>query len=68
MIPTRSACDIRVGDFVCILLGCDVPIILRAVCGNYELVGEVFVHGIMCEEVMDALAEGKYKLQDFILQ
>jgi hypothetical protein len=54
-------------DLVCVLLGCPVPIVLRAVEDHYELVGDIYLDGIMHGEAMRALAEGKVKLQDFEL-
>ena len=36
------------GDCICIILGADVPFILRRTpIGQYELIGEAYVHGIM---------------------
>ncbi|PMD28931.1 hypothetical protein L207DRAFT_380461, partial [Hyaloscypha variabilis F] len=37
----------REGDLVCVLLGGDVPFILRPSKSNYSLIGESYVHGIM---------------------
>lgn len=36
-----------VGDSICLLEGCTVPVILRPCGGGYKLIGEAFVHGIM---------------------
>jgi hypothetical protein len=49
----------RPGDIICILLGCNYPVILRPVAGHYEFVGAVYVHGIMHGEVIRAMEEGK---------
>lgn len=38
---------VRPGDFVCLLGGGETPFVLRATDGHHELVGEVYVHGIM---------------------
>jgi hypothetical protein len=40
----------QVGDWVAILTGSDVPLILRSKADSFELVGEVYVHGIMYGE------------------
>ncbi|KAG8533880.1 uncharacterized protein KY384_001621 [Bacidia gigantensis] len=47
----------QIGDFVCVLLGCSVPVILSPVNANdsrygYKLVGEAYLHGMM-----DAIAD-----------
>ncbi|CZR65662.1 uncharacterized protein PAC_15562 [Phialocephala subalpina] len=42
------------GDIICILFGADFPFIIReAVKGQYELVGEAFVYGIMDGEGLE---------------
>lgn len=48
----------KVGDIVCILLGCTVPVILKQVQDGrvsdlYELVGESYVHGMMDGEAVE---------------
>ena len=40
------------GDAVCILYGCSVPVILRNVNGNYKLIGECFLFGMMDGEAL----------------
>lgn len=58
--------ETRKGDKICLLLGCRVPVVLRQrVEGGYELVGEVYVHGIMKGE---ALTEQNFqRLEDFCI-
>lgn len=42
------------GDLICILLGIEVPLILRPVqTGTYILIGDAYVYGIMHGEHMD---------------
>lgn len=42
------------GDIICILFGADFPFIIReAIKGQYELVGEAFVYGIMDGEGLE---------------
>lgn len=36
-----------IGDKICLLMGCTMPMILRPYEGGYRLVGETYVHGIM---------------------
>lgn len=54
-----------VGDVVCVLYGGDVPYVLRKVGdqGQYKLIGEAYVHGIMQGEAIEA----GLQQQDFLL-
>jgi hypothetical protein len=50
---------VEVGDTVCVVRMCDIPLLLRQASegsGKYNLVGECYVHGIMDGEAVD---EGK---------
>jgi hypothetical protein len=48
------------GDFVCILFGCTVPVILREVnTGDMVVVGEAYIHGKMEGEAIDDLDSGE---------
>jgi hypothetical protein len=58
-------------DFICILYGCSVPVILRQVKTDegityFQLVGECYVHGIMDGEIIDAA--DKYAEEEFDLR
>ena len=55
------------GDLVCVLLGSQVPFILRAVGDWYVLVGECYCHGVMGGKAVRGLYEGKVVLQEFVL-
>ena len=66
----------RVGDQVCILYGCSVPVVLRKETGlemagkdTWRLVGEAYVHGIMDGETISRLsaAELRSAEQDFVI-
>ena len=58
--------ETRKGDKICLLFGCRVPVVLRQrVEGGYELVGEVYVHGIMKGEAM--AEQNHHKLEDFCI-
>jgi hypothetical protein len=43
--------DVKKGDFVCILFGCSVPVVLRKITENgehhYQWIGECYAHGVM---------------------
>ncbi|KAJ9606313.1 hypothetical protein H2200_009274 [Cladophialophora chaetospira] len=46
--------DMNEGDVIAIIIGVEVPIILRESSdGTYQIVGEAYVHGIMDGEAMD---------------
>ena len=53
------------GDVVCVLLGCNVPFVLREVEGHHILVGHCFVLGLMDGEAMEAVEDGKATIQEF---
>jgi hypothetical protein len=59
------------GDYICILFGCSVPVVLREVKHvltstqdkgtHYEFVGECYVHGMMDGEAVEAVAAKDYQ-------
>jgi hypothetical protein len=55
----------KIGDFICVLLGCDVPVILRQVEDHYTFIGESYVRGLMEGQAIEALERGEVHLQDF---
>jgi hypothetical protein len=57
--------DARVNDLVCVLLGGQVPFVLRLESGTFRLLGEGYVHGIMDGEAMGIVGEEAY--EDFSL-
>jgi hypothetical protein len=56
----------QTGDFICVLLGCDKPLIIRREVNHYLLMGDSYVYGIMNGEVIREVAQGNKKLQDII--
>jgi hypothetical protein len=58
--PTKQLCIVpeatKVGDVVCILAGCGMPIVLRPVASqksrSYRVVGAAYVHGVMDGEAV----------------
>lgn len=45
--------DTREGDEICVLLGCDVPMVIRSDSnGRYKIIGESYVSGISSNEAM----------------
>lgn len=52
-------------DLLTVLLGGQVPFILRKVGDQYTLVGEAYVHGFMDERAIDMWREGELEMQFF---
>jgi hypothetical protein len=51
LAPDKAA----VGDLLCILYGCSVPVVLRKLAhGQYQFIGECYVHGMMDGEALPA--------------
>jgi hypothetical protein len=58
----------RAGDLLCLLLGCDFPIILRKTKSHYVLIGEAYVHGCMNGEAFPETPFSDPRLQDFEIE
>jgi hypothetical protein len=66
MVPKRA----QAGDQIFVLLGCDVPLLLRPSPGDdgtYRLIGDCYVPGIMKGEAMEWLGSGRCELETVIL-
>jgi len=65
MVPRQAS----KGDVVCVLLGCNIPLVLRAVAGReaFELVGECYVSGYMNGEALRDVEQGRGRVQEFLL-
>ena len=59
--------SVKFDDLVCIIMGCDVPLILRPVENHFVLIGDCYVEGIMEGEAMDFVRNGKVEMRDFCL-
>jgi hypothetical protein len=58
--------EIKPGDFVCLIMGLDVPFVLRQYNADlYILVGEAYINGAMDGEI---LANGGIETRDIMLQ
>lgn len=55
----------RTGDLVCILFGCDMPVILRKVGDHYLNIGTCFVLGIMDGQALSRLDDGAAETRQF---
>lgn len=56
---------VRAGDVVCVLFGCDTPVVLRPVGNQYALVGPCYVEGLMDGEALDLVENGKAVESEF---
>jgi hypothetical protein len=56
---------IELGDQICLLMGCDIPIILRTEGDHFVLVGEAYVHGFMQGEADTDIQNRKLPLQKY---
>jgi hypothetical protein len=59
---------VQKGDKICILLGCDIPLIIRPIDNHYIVVGDCFVYGIMKGEVIKDIEESRLNLETFTLR
>ena len=57
-----------IGDILCVLKGCDTPVVLRKVNEHYVHVGTCFVLGLMDGEAAELLKIGRAKVQRFEIQ
>jgi hypothetical protein len=64
-----ASCRVAKGDQVCILLGCNIPLVLRQRENEpyHEVIGECYLHGLMNGEIMNELDNRKFKIEEFIL-
>ena len=54
-------------DIICILLGCDYPVILRPCGENWKLVGECIIYEVMKGEGLGWLEEVDCLLEEFVI-
>ncbi|KAH6663473.1 heterokaryon incompatibility protein-domain-containing protein [Halenospora varia] len=54
----------RLGDKVCLIMGCGVPLILREDANGFRIIGEAYVHGIMHGEGME---NGEAACRDLVI-
>jgi len=54
----------RKGDLVCVLLGCNVPLIIRREEDHYLVIGGSYIYGMMNREVIQDARGGKLRYED----
>jgi hypothetical protein len=52
-----------VGDKIAVLLGCDMPVVLRPKGNYYQYIGSCFVEGLMDGEAVRGLEDGRVKTE-----
>jgi Heterokaryon incompatibility protein (HET) len=55
------------GDIICILVGCALPLVLRRIDDHFIVIGESYVHGFMCGEILELERKGKVKREEFVI-
>jgi hypothetical protein len=60
--------ETQVGEVVCVLFGCSVPVVLRRTLDqSYTFVGETYLHGFMDAEAIAFQVKCVFKEQEFLL-
>ena len=59
---------VKEGDLICVILGCDVPLVLRPAGDQYELIGDCYMDGIMEGQGMKDIEEGRVEWETFDLR
>jgi di/tripeptidase len=52
---------LREGDMICVVLGCNVPMVLRKAVDDHHLVGPCFVWGLMDGEALENMRGSGYE-------
>jgi hypothetical protein len=59
--------EVRKGDVIAVLYGCNFPVVLRP-CGNgYLVIGECYIDDVMDGELIEAKDRGEFEERDIIL-
>lgn len=59
---TKCSPDVQHTDQICVLIGADIPFILRKVDEHYVLVSDAYVEGLMYGEAIDMMEQGKLEM------
>ncbi|KAH7075690.1 heterokaryon incompatibility protein-domain-containing protein [Paraphoma chrysanthemicola] len=55
------------GDLICVLFGCDVPVVLRQEAEHFIFIGECYVLGLMYGEAITAVRQGNIGSKQFVI-
>jgi hypothetical protein len=55
----------QTGDEICVLLGCNQPLLIRRVGDRHLVVGRCYVYGMMYGEMIDELEAGRLVTEEF---
>lgn len=64
----RSRSTVQERDLVCLILGCAMPMVLRPIDKHFEVVGELYMEGLLHGEAMAMVEEEGMVLQEFELR
>ncbi|KAG4443713.1 hypothetical protein IFR05_000802 [Cadophora sp. M221] len=64
LAPVRA----EIGNQLCVLYGCSVPLVLREEQGEFELIGEVYVHGLMRDEAVALVQDGTWREKQWVIR
>lgn len=56
---------VQAGDLVCVLFGCQEPVVLRPIGDIYEFIGVCYVLGFMEGEALQQVSDGNLQIQTF---
>ena len=57
----RGPRHLQLGDEICILSGCTIPLAIRPSDEYHQVVGSCFIYGMMCGEAMEKIERGKFE-------
>ena len=60
--------EAKKGDRVCVLLGCNVPLVVRLEGEHYLVGGDTYIYGMMNGEVVQYARGGKLKYEDLMFR
>jgi len=55
------------GDIICVLFGCNEPLVLRKVEDHYVFIGKAYFYGWMYGKATELYREGKLSAQEFVI-